>query len=165
MLLILHSTQKKNLNQRNFLDRDYIFLFSFSNLDNQILYYLSKKVRTVDRRSITMKDVIPEVFSECSLETMELDRELEMMKVNEVSFQQRYKKITLDDTDDIIERSTIIPLDYNYETDMLGYADDAGGMSFMFDLNEKNLLETTAMPQPKRPSLSQSKTANERVNY
>ena len=122
-------------------------------------------MRTVDRKSITLKEAMPEVFSVCSLETMELDRELELMRVNEASFQQRYKKITLDDTDDTIDRSTIIPVDYNYELDMLG--DAAGsGMSFMFDLNEKNLLETTAMPPPKRPpSLGQTKSVNERVNY
>lgn len=96
---------------------------------------------------------------------MELDRELELMRVNEASFQQRYKKITLDDTDDTIDRSTIIPVDYNYELDMLG--DAAGsGMSFMFDLNEKNLLETTAMPPPKRPpSLGQTKSVNERTPF
>ena len=90
---------------------------------------------------------------------MELDRELELMNFQEVRL-KNHKKITLDDTDDIIDRSTMIPVDYNYDMDMLG---DGTGMSYMFDLNEKHLLETTGMPLSKRSSLTQA--ANERVTF
>lgn len=119
----------------------------------------NKKVKAVDKKAITLKENIPEVFSQCSIETMELDRELELMNFQEVRL-KNHKKITLDDTDDIIDRSTMIPVDYNYDMDMLG---DGTGMSYMFDLNEKHLLETTGMPLSKRSSLTQA--ANERTPF
>lgn len=118
-------------------------------------------MKAADKSAITLKENLPDVFDEFSLATMELDKELELMNLPEINVQERYKKITLDDNEDIINRSTMIPIDYNYEMDQLGDQ----GLSLMFDIEERQLLETTAKGSTQKAAhLSKIKKVIERVS-
>jgi hypothetical protein len=77
------------------------------------------------------------------------------MNFTKTNIHQNNKKITLDDSEDIIERTTMIPLDYNYEADFFGD---------FIDLTDRELLETTARSSLQK-RLSKNKEQNEKTPF
>lgn len=73
-----------------------------------------------------------------------------------------YKKITLEEyeQEDMIARTTIIPVEYDYSMDSFG---EAQGVSLMFDLEQGALLETSGKPPSPEKRLSRIQKITERV--
>lgn len=118
-------------------------------------------MKAADKKAITLRETIPEAFSQYSLDTLELDRELDKTIRSEISIQEQYKKITLEEyeQDDLIARTTIIPMEYSYEMDMFG---DVQGVS-LYDLEQRALLEALPLASPEK-RLSRVKAITERVS-
>ena len=73
----------------------------------------SRKVKAVDKSAITLKENFPEMLDLDSVESILLDK---------VSKQIRLKSITLEESEDFVNASTMIPVEYDYTMDSFGDA-------------------------------------------
>lgn len=72
-----------------------------------------KKLKTSDKAAITLPENYPDLNNMTSLDTM-------VKCLNKTVSTVHYKSITLADSDDVINNSTTIPIDYDFDMDMFG---------------------------------------------
>jgi hypothetical protein len=73
------------------------------------------KVDNIDKSAITLKENFPDMMDISSIESM-------IFAMDKTTAALRYRNVTMIDTDDIIDRSELIPIEHDYTMDSFGGA-------------------------------------------